>query len=37
FGMGVYGIWIGICIDFVVRSVMYSYRFKAGRWKYIKV
>jgi len=37
FGIGIYGIWIGICIDFVVRSVMYSYRFKAGRWKYIKV
>ncbi|WP_156940182.1 MATE family efflux transporter [Caldanaerobius polysaccharolyticus] len=35
--MGVYGIWIGICFDFAVRSCMYWFRFKAGRWKYIKV
>lgn len=37
FFMGVYGIWIGICFDFFARSIMYSYRFKAGRWKYLKV
>ncbi|SHF66712.1 putative efflux protein, MATE family [Caldanaerobius fijiensis DSM 17918] len=36
-GMGVYGIWIGICFDFVVRSCMYWFRFRAGKWKYIKV
>lgn len=34
---GVYGIWIGICFDFAVRSGMYWFRFKAGKWKYIKV
>ncbi|SNX53432.1 MATE family efflux transporter [Thermoanaerobacterium sp. RBIITD] len=37
FAMGVYGIWIGICFDFVARSLMYSYRFKQGKWKYMKV
>lgn len=37
FRMGVYGIWIGICFDFVVRSLMYSHRFKVGKWKYMRV
>lgn len=36
-GMGIYGIWIGICFDFVVRSFMYTYRFKQGKWKYLMV
>ncbi|MGB9678859.1 MAG: MATE family efflux transporter [Thermoanaerobacteraceae bacterium] len=37
FLMAIYGIWIGISIDFIVRAAMYSYRFKNGKWKYIKV
>lgn len=36
-GYGVYGIWIGICFDFVSRSFMYMHRFSRGKWKYIKV
>ncbi|MGB9779512.1 MATE family efflux transporter [Caldanaerobacter sp.] len=37
FGMGIYGIWIGVFTDFIVRSIMYIFRFRAGKWKYIKV
>ncbi|MGB9808881.1 MAG: MATE family efflux transporter, partial [Caldanaerobacter sp.] len=37
FSMGIYGIWIGVFTDFIVRSIMYIFRFRAGKWKYIKV
>ena len=37
FGMDIYGIWIGVFTDFIVRSIMYIFRFRAGKWKYIKV
>ena len=35
--LGLYGIMIGIFLDFSVRALMYSYRMNAGNWKYLKV
>jgi putative MATE family efflux protein len=37
FGLGIYGVMTGICLDFGVRAVMYSYRMKIGKWKTLKV
>lgn len=37
FHMGIYGIMIGIFCDFSVRAIMYTFRMKAGKWKYLKV
>lgn len=35
--LGLYGIMIGIFLDFSVRAIMYTYRMKAGKWKYLKI
>jgi putative MATE family efflux protein len=35
--IGLYGVMIGIFFDFCVRGLMYIFRMKAGRWKYLKV
>lgn len=35
--LGIYGVMIGVCLDFVVRAAMYGFRMKAGKWKYLKV
>lgn len=35
--LGLYGVMIGIFFDFCVRGLMYVFRMKAGRWKYLKV
>ena len=37
FHMGIYAIMIGVCFDFGIRSIMYGFRAKAGKWKYLKV
>ncbi|MDT8717908.1 MATE family efflux transporter [Clostridium sp. 19966] len=37
FHIGLYGIIIGIIADFSVRAIMYLFRMKAGKWKYLKV
>jgi putative efflux protein, MATE family len=35
--LGLYGVMIGIFLDFCVRGAMYVIRMKAGNWKYLKV
>jgi putative MATE family efflux protein len=35
--LGIYGIMIGIFLDFSVRALMYIQRMKKGDWKYLKV
>lgn len=35
--MGLYGIMVGIFLDFCVRGIMYTFRMKKGKWKYMKV
>ena len=35
--MGLPGAWLGMCIDQVIRGVLVYWRFKAGKWKHMKV
>lgn len=37
FHMGIMGTWLAVCLDFLIRSMMYLVRFKKGRWKEIVV
>lgn len=37
FGMGLFGVMVGIFFDFCIRSVMYLVRMNRGRWKYMNV
>jgi len=37
FGWGVYGVWIGMYIDWVARSIAFIWRFARGKWKDIQV
>lgn len=37
FGLGIFGVMAGVCLDFGVRAAMYSYRMKRGKWKTLKV
>lgn len=37
FGLGIYGVMVGIFFDFSVRAAMYGLRMKAGKWKSLKV
>ncbi len=36
-GLGLFGMWIGWLADFAVRAVMMYTRFRAGKWKTLKV
>lgn len=36
-GLGLTGVWIGMCLDFISRSIVFSIKFKRGRWKTIKI
>lgn len=31
-GMGVYGIWLGMALDWIIRGVCFRRRFNSGRW-----
>lgn len=37
FGFDIYGVLVGVVMDFVVRASMYGFRVRAGRWRYLKV
>ncbi|MDF2523488.1 MAG: efflux family protein [Clostridiales bacterium] len=37
FGLGIYAVMIGISTDFCLRGLLYVFRVKAGKWKYLKV
>ncbi|HKL60586.1 MAG TPA: MATE family efflux transporter [Sphaerochaeta sp.] len=37
FGLGVYGVWFGMYIDWIVRGMMFATRFARGKWKTKKV
>lgn len=34
FGMGVFGVWIAMIIDWVVRSIFFVIRYRGGKWKH---
>jgi len=36
-GLGVYGVWFGMYIDWVFRGILFSIRFARGKWKTKKV
>lgn len=36
-GMGVFGVWVAMVLDWVVRAVLMSLRYKSGRWMLKKV
>lgn len=36
-GLGLVGVWIGMCFDFFIRAVLLSIKFKRGTWKQIRV
>lgn len=36
-GLGLFGVWIGWIADFLVRALLIVWRFRAGKWKTLKV
>ena len=36
-GLGLFGVWIGMCSDFLIRSIVLTLKFRQGKWKQIKV
>ncbi len=36
-GLGLFGVWLAMCVDWVVRGGFFLFRFWRGRWKSIKV
>lgn len=34
FGMGVFGIWVAMVIDWVVRAICFVIRYRGGKWKH---
>lgn len=36
FGMGVFGVWVAMIIDWVVRAVLFTIRYCGGKWKEIR-
>ena len=37
FNMGIYGVWLGILSDQVIRFICASIRFKLGKWVTLKI
>ncbi len=36
-GLGLFGLWIGWIVDFIARAGLVFWRFRAGKWKMLKV
>ena len=36
-GLGLRGVWIAMCLDWVVRGIFFYLRFRSGKWQDIKV
>ena len=37
FGMGIYGVWVGVLSDQVLRFICAAIRFKLGKWVTLKI
>lgn len=37
FHMGIMGVWIALCLDYIIRAIMYMIRFRRGKWKQIVI
>lgn len=35
--MGLFGVWLAMQVDWIIRSIVFIFRFKQGGWKKIKV
>lgn len=36
-GMGLFGVWLGWCADFTTRATLILLRYRAGKWKRLKI
>ncbi len=36
-GMGLWGVWIAMCVDFVIKAILSFWRFAGGKWSRLKV
>ena len=36
FGMGVFGVWVAMVIDWVFRAILFVARYIGGKWKEIR-
>ena len=36
-GLGLVGVWLAMIVDWIVRSILFVYRYKGGKWKYKKL
>jgi putative MATE family efflux protein len=36
-GLGLFGVWVGWVADFIVRTLLVTWRYRSGRWKLIAV
>jgi len=32
-GMGVFGVWVAMTIDWLVRAVCFTFRYRSGKWQ----
>lgn len=37
FGMGVFGVWVAMTIDWVVRAIFFAFRYRGTKWEKAKV
>ena len=37
FHLGIYGVWVGIGLDLIIRSSLFYIRYKKGKWRFIQV
>lgn len=36
-GLGLVGVWLAMIVDWIVRSILFVYRYNGGKWKYKKL
>lgn len=36
-GLGLFGAWIGMASDMIIRCILAGLRFRSGHWKYVRV
>ncbi len=37
FNWGLIGAWVAMSLDLIIRGILYFFRFKGGKWKYLRV
>lgn len=36
-GLGLVGVWLAMIVDWIVRAILFVYRYRTGKWKYKKL